>query len=114
MRHFRLLNGCHAGLPCTCDNDFVIGLFNTRNLLKSEFSFFQGMADVMEIVNKFLNRDLENQKLKLLAEEAEKKLEVTSKDEKRKRKGSIMITQIRTLATSEDVLRCNRSLSHQF
>ncbi|CDJ34402.1 uncharacterized protein EMH_0001690 [Eimeria mitis] len=37
--------------------------------------FLQGMADVMEIVNKFLNRDLENQKLKLLAEEAEKKLE---------------------------------------
>ncbi|CDJ58631.1 hypothetical protein EMWEY_00002780 [Eimeria maxima] len=34
-----------------------------------------GMADVMEIVNKFLNRDVENQKLKLLAEEAEKKLE---------------------------------------
>ncbi|CDI81154.1 hypothetical protein, conserved [Eimeria acervulina] len=36
------------------------------------------MADVMEIVNKFLNRDLENQKLKLLAEEAEKKLESQS------------------------------------
>lgn len=33
----------------------------------------------MEIVNKFLNRDVENQKLKLLAEEAEKKLEVTNR-----------------------------------
>lgn len=36
----------------------------------------QGMLDVMEIVNKFLNGEAENQKLKLIAEETEERLEV--------------------------------------
>ncbi|CDJ66794.1 hypothetical protein, conserved [Eimeria necatrix] len=34
-----------------------------------------GMLDVMEIVNKFLNGEAENQKLKLIAEETEERLE---------------------------------------
>lgn len=39
-----------------------------------------GLVDVMEIVNKFLNRDSENQKLKHIAAEAEKQLEASRKE----------------------------------
>ncbi|KAL8272481.1 hypothetical protein Esti_003604 [Eimeria stiedai] len=39
-----------------------------------------GLVDVMDIVSKFLNRDMENQKLKQVACEAERKLEVVRKE----------------------------------